>query len=158
MGAKEDAIAELETAYNRFREKIVDLPDEAYRETWLGSWSLSELLAHMEGWADEMAASIERVGRGERPAPPGVDYGDTETWNAKFAAGAVKGRGALAPWEAAFARYIAAAKALDSSKYGTDEATGRPLIGNRLLTGAGIHHFAEHGEQLDEWLARRASG
>jgi len=153
MSGKSDAIAELQAAHDRFRSAIAGLPDPKFDETWLGSWNLSQLLAHMAGWYGEMTGAFERVARGERPTPEGVDYNDTDTWNAKFALNAKPGRAALAEWDQAYDRYVAAARALDDSQYGVDPEKGRPRIGNRLLQGAGIGHFEEHQGELDAWLA-----
>jgi len=154
---KAEVLAELESRYDAFRARIAGLPDAAYGETWLGDWNLSQLLAHMAGWYREMSSAIARVGRGEPPAPAGVDYNDADSWNVKFAEDAKPGRAALADWDAAFARYRDAAAALPDSQYGIDPAKNRPRIGNRLLDGAGIHHFDEHREQLESWLATRSS-
>ena len=112
MTDKDDAIAELEAGHNRFRELIANLPDEKFNETWLGSWNLSQLLAHMAGWFEEMSGAFGRVARGERPAPEGVDYGDADRWNEAFALTAVPGRSALAQFDAAYAGYVAAARSL----------------------------------------------
>ncbi|MGE5594506.1 MAG: DinB family protein [Hyphomicrobiales bacterium] len=155
MADKAEAIAELEDSYVGFRELIAGLPHDAYHEVWLGEWNLNKLLAHMAGWYREMAGAIERVGRGERPAPEGVDYSDPDPWNAKFAQQSKDGPAALDDWDDAFHEYLAAARALDDSFYGTDPEKGRPKIGNRLLDGAGVHHFAEHRPQLEEWLRKR---
>lgn len=152
---KAEAIADLEGAYVSFREQIADLPHEAYHEDFLGEWNLNKLLAHMSGWFREMSGAIERVGRGERPAPEGVDYSDPEPWNVKFAQQSKDGPAALDDWDNAFHEYYAAAKGLDESFYGTDPEKGRPKIGNRLLDGAGVHHFAEHRPQIEEWLRTR---
>lgn len=154
MSDKSEAIAELQAAHDRFRGGIAGLPDARFDETWLGTWNLSQLLAHMSGWYGEMTGAFERVARGERPTPEGVDYNDTDTWNATFARDAKPGRAALADWDAAYDRYLAAARALDDSQYGVDPEKGRPRIGNRLLQGAGIGHFEEHQGELDAWLAR----
>jgi hypothetical protein len=153
MTSKEEALAQLEEGYRRFRAGIAGLDDAAYGETWLGSWNLSQLLAHMSGWFREMTAAFERVARGERPTPEGVDYSDPEPWNARFAAHALPGRAALADWDAAFAAYRQAAAALAADRFGVDPDSGRPRIGNRLLQGAGIGHFEEHQPELDAWLA-----
>jgi hypothetical protein len=155
MTDKQDAINELDAARDRFRSSIADLPDAAYSETWLGTWNLSQVLAHMAGWWREMAGGFERVGRGERPAPEGVDYSDPQPWNDRFSAAAKPGTAALADWDAAYDRYRGAAEALDDSLYGIDPEKGRPRIGNRLLQGAGIGHFEEHQPDLDAWLASR---
>ncbi len=155
MANKQEAIASLDAGYNKFRSGIVDLSDAAYEEKWLGDWNLAEILAHMTGWYGEMTAALDRVGRGERPVPEGVDYGDSDAWNAKFAPQAKQGRAALVEWDAAYAGYRVAADRLGEDKYGLDPEKGRPMIGNRLLQGAGIGHFEEHQGQLDEWLKRR---
>jgi hypothetical protein len=155
MADKSAAVGEMDAGYARFREKIADLPDSAYSERWLGDWDLSQLLAHMVGWYGEMTGACDRAARGERPTPEGVDYSDSDAWNAKFASNAKPGKTALAAWDAAYGRYKAAAQALPDNLYGTDPERGRPLIGNRLLQGAGIGHFEEHQGQLEEWLGSR---
>lgn len=153
MSAKDENIATLEAAHAAFRAKIADLNEDAYAERWLGTWALPELLAHMGGWFGEMSAGLERVARGERPVPEGVDYSDADGWNAKFAATASPGKAALAAWDTRFKGYAAAARAVPEDLFG--EKDGRLKIGSRLLDGAGIHHFAEHGAELDAWLASR---
>lgn len=155
MASKVEALAQLDAGYAKFRAPIADLDDAAFHETWLGTWNLSQCLAHMAGWYREMTGAIDRLAKGEPPTPPGVNYGDTETWNEKFSAQAKPGREALADWETAYESYRAAAAALDESLFGMDEAKGRLRIGNRLLDGAGIHHFEEHQPELDRWLANR---
>jgi hypothetical protein len=156
MAEKEQAIADLAQSYTDFRERIASLPDDAYRETWLGEWSLEQLLAHMAGWWREMSGAFPRVAAGGRPAPEGVDYSDADTWNAKFAAGSKQGQAALDDWDEAFHEYYAAAQGLDASFYGVDPEKGRPRIGNRLLAASGLDHFAEHRPQLESWLRSRA--
>ncbi|MBE0607887.1 MAG: hypothetical protein IH609_00765, partial [Dehalococcoidia bacterium] len=74
MATKAEALAALDSGYQKFRAPLAALDDAAYAEPWLGTWNLSQCLAHMEGWYREMTAAIERVGRGERPTPEGVDY------------------------------------------------------------------------------------
>jgi hypothetical protein len=152
---KDEAIGILEDSHDRFRALIADLPDSAYNETWLGSWGLSQLLAHMSGRWREIAPGFERVQRGERPTPEGVDYSNADKWNEAFAKQAKPGRAALNDWDDAYAGYVSAARALDADKFGDDPTSGRPRIGNRLLQGAGIGHFEEHQPQLEEWLKGR---
>lgn len=155
MATKQEALAQLEEGFQDFRRQIVGLPDDAYAETFLGEWNLSQLLAHMSGWYREMAGAIGRVSRGERPAPEGVDYSDADSWNARFATQAKPGTAAFEDWEAAYRTYYDAAAALPEDLYGVDPEKGRPRIGNRLLEAAGINHFREHGEDLAAWTATR---
>ena len=155
MTDKNTAIHDLELGYQEFRGPIERLDEADYSEVWLGEWSVQELLAHMAGWFREMTGAVQRAGRGERPTPEGVDYSNSDEWNAKFAGNAKKGKAALKDFDAAYADYLAAAKALPENMFGTDPEKGRPLIGNRLLQGAGIGHFEEHQGQLDAWLKGR---
>lgn len=156
MASKAEVLSTLETKYHDFHARIASLPDDAYGDTWLGEWNLSQVLAHMAGWFGEMTGGIERAGRGERPTREGVDYGDENAWNGRFASGAKPGREALRVFDAAYAAYLDAAKALSEDQFGIDPEKGRPRIGNRLLQGAGIGHFDEHQPQLDAWLASRS--
>ena len=154
MSAKSENIEEFEGALTGFRAKIADLPEAAWSEVWLGTWTLSELTAHMAGWAGEMTGALQRVARGERPTPEGVSYNDADAWNATFAASASPRTSALDTFDLRFREYAEAAKALPEDLFGkTDE--GKLKIGSRLLDGAGIHHVAEHGAHLDGWLASR---
>ena len=155
MTDKAKAIHDLELGYQEFRGPVDRLPEEAYGEVWLGEWGLQELLAHMAGWFREMTGAFGRAARGERPTLEGVDYSDSDAWNAKFAKDAKKGKAALKDFDEAYSAYLAAAKALPEDKYGTDPERGRPLIGNRLLQGSGIGHFEEHQGQLDAWIKGR---
>jgi hypothetical protein len=155
MASKSEALAELDSGYAKFRAPIADLDDAAFAETWLGTWNLSQCLAHMAGWYREMTGAFNRLARGEAPVPAGVDYNDTETWNTRFSAMAKPGREALADWETAYTGYREAAGALSEDLYGMDPEKGRLRIGNRLLQGAGIGHFEEHQPELERWLANR---
>jgi len=156
MSDKATAINDLERAHEQFRGPLEHLDDAAFSETWLGEWNLSQLLAHMAGWYNEMSGAFGRAGRGERPTPEGVDYSNSDEWNAKFAKDAHAGKSALKSYDAAYQAYVAAARALPENLYGTDPERGRPLIWNRLLQASGIGHFEEHQPQLEAWLRSRA--
>ncbi len=152
MPDKKTAIHDLELGYQEFRTPLDRLEDGDFAEVWLGSWNLSQLLAHMAGWYREMTPAFARVAAGDRPTPPGVDYSDADAWNAKFEKLARSGKSALKDFDDAYQAYLAAAKSLPEEFYGTDPEKGRPRIGNRLLQASGIGHFEEHQGQLDAWL------
>lgn len=155
MSEKTTVIHDLEAGYQAFRAPLEALKDDAYSEVWLGEWDLSRLLAHMSGWYREMSGAIERAGRGERPTLEGVDYSKADEWNVGFAKQAKPGKAALADFDDAFKTYVEAARALPDSMYGIDPEKERPRVGNRLLDGAGLHHFAEHQPELTAWLKSR---
>lgn len=155
MSDKQSAIHDLELGYQEFRTPLERLEDRDFEEVWLGSWNLSQLLAHMAGWYREMTPAFARVAAGERPTPPGVDYSDSDAWNARFEKLAKAGKAALSDFDEAYRGYLAAAKALPEAFFGVDPEKGRPKIGNRLLQASGTGHFEEHQGQLDEWLKSR---
>ncbi len=155
MSDKATAIHELEEGYRQFRTPLEPLADADFDEVWLGTWNLSQLLAHMAGWYREMAGAFGRVAAGERPAPAGVDYSEPDAWNARFAAQAKPGRAALGDFDDAYATYLNAANGLADDFYGVDPEKGRPRIGNRLLQASGTGHFEEHQGELEEWLKAR---
>lgn len=149
------AIGQVEEEFGKLLKAVEGLDDKAMSRTFYGDWSVKDILAHIAGWHRSMTESMERMARGERPTPEGVDYSDADTWNAKFAQDALPGSAALNAFDAAFERYKAAAEAMPEALYGIDPEKNRPLIGNRLLQTAGIGHFEEHQPQLLEWLGRR---
>lgn len=153
--SKESEIQALEEAYTAFRDRIVPLSDNAYGEVWLGEWNLSQLLAHMAGWFRQMTIALQRVSRGQRPTPDGVDWNDVESWNRRFAAEATPGRAALDDWDAAFHEFLAAARATPAELFGVDPERNRPRIASRLIASAGTGHFGEHLPELEAWLAAR---
>lgn len=157
MSARQDHLDRLDTAHAEFRQRIADLPPEAYEERWLGDWNLSQLLAHMAGWWREMAPAFARVAAGQRPTPEGVDYSDTDAWNREFAKHTLPAPNALADWDEAYADYRQAAEALGDGFYGEDPEKGRPRIGTRLLNASGTGHFEEHHHELESWLRSRRS-
>lgn len=156
MSAKSEQLEKLDAAHDEFRALIADLPDAAFGETFLGEWNLSHVLAHLAGWFREMGGAFERIGRGERPSPPGVDYSDVEAWNGRFAESARNGRAALEEFDAAYGAYRAAAAALSEELFGVDPEKGRPRIGDRIIETAGWGHFEEHLPEVREWLGARS--
>ena len=42
-----------------------------------------------------------------------------------------------------------------NATFATKAEAGRPLIGNRLLQGAGVGHFEEHQAELTAWIESR---
>ena len=150
MTAKDQAFADVERAYVEFRDLLTPLADEAYSETVEGEWDVDQVLAHMAGWFRELAPVFGMLGRGEAP-PAASDYDDS--WNARFAAGALHGAEALDDFDDAFHVFYGAAKLLEDALF--EPAAGEPSAAFGLLAGMGTEHFAEHGRPIEAWLARR---
>ncbi len=155
MTAKEDILGELADGYDEFRMLLGGIPADAFDETWTGEWGIRHVLCHMSKWFAEMAGSLERVGRGERPGREGVDLSDVDGLNAIFVKDLPPAVAAIGEFDAAFRDFRDAAAALDDGLFGMDEQKGRPSIGTRLLEAAGTGHFEEHVGELRDWLRSR---
>jgi hypothetical protein len=144
---KDDVLKELDDGFVTLKRDIDGLSDDQMLKTWLGDWNTRDLLAHVAGWHREMGAGLERIGRGERPTPEGVDYSDGDAWNAKFA-GAKRSASPgdiRAELDDSFRFYRAAAAALPEDRW----EPGRTV--DRIVHTSGINHYNEHGEQIREW-------
>jgi len=137
---KATALKQLEDGFAELISTIDKLDDEAMSRRFYGDWCAKDILAHIAGWQREMTAAMERMARGERPTPEGVDYSDSDAWNATFAAG-MRGQSAetvVAELRQAFANYLRAARAIPEDRYGEAKTV------NRLLEASGYGHFKEH--------------
>ena len=150
MSTKADVLNEVDAALARF-SKSLESVDEVHG-TWdgaLGTWSIVHLLQHLTGWLDEMTPALERMARGERPTPEGVDYSAFDDWNAGF----IEARGSQSLAEAR-AGFDSAHAAFRSAIEGiADERFGEGKTVNRLVDGVAIEHFEEHAEQIEAFLA-----
>jgi len=97
---------------------------------------------------------MERMARGERPTPEGVDYSDADGWNARFTA-AMKPQNAatvIADLRQSQMNYMRAARAIPDDRYGEGKTV------NRLLEASGYGHYDEHLPPLEQFKASRAGG
>ena len=147
MAYKDELLQKLDEGFATFKQDIAGLSDEQMQKVWLDQWNTRDLLAHVAGWHREMSGALERMGRGERPAPEGVDYSDSDSWNAKFssAKSATPPGEMLTELDASFQAFRAAAAALPEDRF----EQGRTV--DRMVHTTGINHYIEHGEQIREW-------
>ena len=150
---KETTLQTVQTEFGRLLAAVDGLDERAMSQVFYGSWGVKDILAHIAGWQHAMSASMERMARGERPTPEGVDYNDADAWNAKFTA-------AMAPQNAttivadlkqSFANYMRAAKALPADRFGD----GKTI--NRILEASGYGHYREHLPAIEEYRAKVAA-
>lgn len=129
---------------------VEDLNEEQMTERWFGDWGVREILAHVAGWHWEMQKALERISRGERPVPEGVDYNDADSWNARFAAGASgkSAREVLEDLRASKEAFVAAALNVPEDRF----AEGRSVA--RIMETTGFGHYAEHLPAIREWRRR----
>ena len=153
---KAEVLQNVEAESQNLQEAVKGLDNDQMAETWLDGWSAKDILAHVLGWDREMIVFLERLARGERPAPEGVDYSDPNAWNAKFALefAPISGSTVLAIWRQVHMNFLRAAKALPDDRFG--EKDGKPKTANRMLADNGYQHYQEHTAQILEW--RKSAG
>ncbi len=154
MTDKQATLKTLDDEYRNLRTLIDDLTPDQLARVWFGTWSAKDIVAHVAGWEREMTGALERMARGERPAPEGVDYSDSDAWNAKFAgaARAIDARTVLASWQQTHMNYVKAAQALPDDRFG--ESDGKPKTASRLIETSGFGHYREHAAQVRDWRRR----
>lgn len=149
---KERVTAQVEEEFGKLLKAVEGLDDTAMSRTFYGDWSVKDILAHIAGWQRSMTESMERMARGEKPTPEGVDYSDADAWNARFSSAmkAQSGETVLADLRQSFANYVRAAKAIPEDRFGE----GKTI--NRLLEASGWGHYREHLPAIEEY--RKTSG
>lgn len=155
MSDKEATLRLLETEYQNLREAVDGLDNDGLLRVWFGSWSVRDIVAHILGWEREMTVALQRMARGERPTPEGVDYSNSDEWNATFVSAMVpiSPTTVLAIWSQTHMNYVRAARAVPADRYGVRE-DGKLNTANRLLETSGFGHYREHGAQIREWRQR----
>jgi hypothetical protein len=150
MGDRDQLIARLNEGFDSLLSAVQDLSDEQTTRVWFGDWGVREILGHIAGWHREMVDALQRIARGERPVPEGVDYTDADTWNAKFAQRA-SGRTAAEALEelrASKEAFTAAALTVPEDRF----AEGRAAA--RIMETTGFGHYEEHLPPIREWRER----
>jgi hypothetical protein len=147
---KQEILTELDRSYDELQGALRQVNELATGEQWYGTWNAKQILAHMIGWDEEMSAALERVARGERPVPEGVDYNATDRWNAEFAEKFASGSwgDVLKRFEAAHAKFRSA---LD--KISDEERFAEGKTAYRIAHASAIDHYREHSQAIREWAA-----
>lgn len=155
MSDKATTLRLVDDEYANLRKAIDGLDAAALQRVWFGEWSVKDIIAHILGWEREMAGALQRIARGEKPTPEGVDYSDSDAWNAKFS-GVMKQQlptTVIAEWGQVHQVYVKAAQAVPDDRFGAAE-DGRPKTANRLIETSGYGHFREHAAQINAWRQR----
>ena len=150
---KATALSKVEGGFNELLAAVDKLDDTAMSRTFYGDWSVKDVLAHIAGWHVQMTGAMERMARGEKPTPEGIDYSDSDGWNARFA-GAMRAQSAetvVAELRQSFGNYLRAAQAIPDDRYGE----GKTI--NRLLETSGYGHYNEHLPAIKEYRASLAA-
>ena len=147
MSDKATTLGLVETEYQNLRQAIDGLADDQLTNVWLDGWSIREIIGHVFCWERESVAWLERMARGERPRPEGVDYSNPDEWNVKFAqeVAASSPSQVLESWQQVHGDFVAAAEKVPDERYGEEKTV------NRILEGNGYGHYQEHTEQIRKW-------
>lgn len=150
MGLKQDLVRQADQELAALRAAIAGLEERQLTRTWLGAWSVRDVLAHMTGWHGEMIPVLDRLARGEKPIPDGVSYENADAWNARFvetrrtrSAGDV-----LTELEASHRAFLAAAERVPDERF----APGKTAP--RIVDLNGPHHYREHATEIRAWRVR----
>lgn len=144
---KATALRELDGEYLNLLAAIDGLDERAMSKRFYDQWSVKDILAHIGGWWHQSAQMLERMARGEKPTPEGVDYSEPDAWNARFAAAMAPQNSTtvVADLRQAYANYVRAAKEIPDERYGEGKTV------NRILDGNGFGHIREHLPAIKEY-------
>jgi hypothetical protein len=150
MTDKQSVLEKIESAYNDFQEAVKGLDRDKLEVVFYDQWSVKDIVAHILGWEREMTEALHRIARGERPTPEGVDYSDSDAWNAKFAE---RFRGqlpsaALEEWDRVHGGFINAMSSVPDDRFGEGKSV------NRIAEATGYGHYKEHTPPINEWRAK----
>ncbi len=145
--SRDELLQQEDAGFHSLLSAIDGLSDEAMTRVWYGEWCVRDILAHIAGWHREMAEAFDRLARGERPVPEGVDYSDDEAWNARFAAAQrnTSPQAMVEELKASHTAFVAAAHQVPEDRF----QEGRAAY--RILHNAGIDHYREHAPAIRAW-------
>jgi hypothetical protein len=150
MTSRADLIGDLEGAFSGLQASLDGLSRDQMLREWYDGWTVRDILGHIIGWHEATTDIFARMAQGERPVPEGVDYSDSDAWNARFAK-IWQGRSpedAVAELAASKQRMVGAAKEVPEERFEEGRTARRALVGN------GAHHYREHAAAIREWRER----
>jgi len=151
MTSRDELIGRLDAAYEDYRSAVAGLGEPQFDKKWLdGRWGAREITAHITGWLGVLGGGLERMSRGEKPAPEGEDWTVPDPYNAKFAehAKGKKHEQILDELDHGLESFKKATMKVPEERYGEGKTA------NRIFDGAGIEHFAEHAAVIRSWRNR----
>ena len=140
-------VTELDEAFAELTATTAGLDDAAKTTVMQGRWTVKDILAHLAGWHREMTPARERLARGEKAVPEGVDYHDFDAWNARL----VEARRGMTPAQVeaelteSFAAFRAALLAVPEPRRRPERTAGK------IAHEAGIDHYRHHAAQIQAW-------
>lgn len=149
---KQELLNELDAGLTDLKEAYSGLTEEQASEAGIDAWCVKDVLAHVSGWHYETSRMLDRMLRGQRPSPEGVDYSNVNDWNARFVEER-KGRSLIemiADLDTSYREFRSRAESLPEDRL----QEGKTAY--RMIKQDTIDHYREHGAQIREW--RSAAG
>ena len=145
--ARDDLVKQVESAFQDLQQSINGLTPEQMLEEWYDGWTVRDILGHIIGWHDASEDILLRMARGEPPVPDGVDYNDSDAWNARFA----EAWRIASPESAATELIASQQRFVEAARHLPDEKFEEGRTADRLLLGNGAHHYNEHAAAILAW-------
>src|SRR6266571_4490710 len=147
---RDQLIEQLNRGFDSLMASVEGLSESDMKRPWYGDWGAREIMAHVAGWHWEMTNAFERIAKGERPVPEGVDYSNADIFNASFAEGAreLDPDEVLEDAHASKEAFVAAARLVPEDRF----EEGRAAY--RIIFTTGIDHYKEHEPPIREWRQR----
>jgi hypothetical protein len=149
--SREGLLKELEVAFGELQSAIAGLSHQQLLERWYGHWCIYDICSHIIGWHHEMDDALERISRGERPTPEGVDYSDSDAWNKRFVETWVQSSGEAVLQELVASKdlFVEACREVPEEKF----EEGRAAY--RILMTTGTNHYREHAPAIRAWREKQ---
>lgn len=146
----DDLVTQLETSFAGLQDAVAGLTHQQKLQRWYGKWCVYDIFSHIIGWHHEMDDAFERIARGERPVPEGLDYSKSDEWNDRFVDTWVQSSGVAVEQELETSKdiFVKAARLVPEDKF----EDGRAAF--RIMHTTAIDHYAEHAKDIREWRER----
>jgi len=147
---RDQLLDKVDAGFDDLMASVSGLTDKQMTQTWFGDWGVRDILAHVAGWHWEMAGAFDRIARGERPVPEGVDYNDADKWNARFS----EAKRTASPLQviddvkASEKAFVEAARKVPEERFEEGKSA------YRILHTTGVDHYQEHLSAIREWRQR----
>lgn len=145
--ANEQLLSELDQALADLKKSYEGLDEDQLSQVGLDQWNVKDLLAHITGWHYETSRMFDRMLRGERPTPEGVDYSDPDSWNAQF----VEQRKGRTMTEVELDLDISYRELRERAEMMPEDRMTPGKTAYRLISDTNINHYRDHAAQIRQW-------
>ena len=150
--ANDQLLRELDQGLADLKKTYEGADEDQLSQVALDQWSVKDVLAHITGWHYETSRMFDRMLRGERPTPEGVDYSNPDTWNAQF----VEQRKGRSMTEVEMDLDTSYYELRSRAEMMPEDRMEPGKTGHRLLMDTNLNHYRDHANQIQQW--RQSAG